>query len=74
MSRTLENATRAAHSFYSNTSVSDICDSATKIIDITLPTRGIISENLLMNLVRRRQMIEFQSYVMIITHSNDSLA
>jgi hypothetical protein len=45
MSPTLENATRAAHSFYSNASVSDIRDSVTKIIDITLSTRGIISEN-----------------------------
>jgi hypothetical protein len=44
MSPTLENATRAAHSFYLNANVSDIRDSVTKIIDITLSTRGIISE------------------------------
>jgi hypothetical protein len=31
----------------SNSSVGDIRDSTTKIIDITLPTRGIISKNLI---------------------------
>jgi hypothetical protein len=40
---TLENITRAAHSF-SNSSVGDIRDSTTKIMGITLPTRGIISD------------------------------
>jgi hypothetical protein len=45
MSPTLENTTRAAYSWYSNSSVGDIRDSTTKIIDITLPARGIISDN-----------------------------
>jgi hypothetical protein len=46
-SLTLENTTRDAHSWYSNSSVGDIRDSTTKIIDITLLTRGIISDNFL---------------------------
>jgi hypothetical protein len=45
-SLTLENTTRAAHLWYSNSSVGDIRDSTTKIIDITLPARGIISDKL----------------------------
>jgi hypothetical protein len=44
MSSTLENTTRASHSRYSNSSVGDNRDSTTKIIDITLITRGIISD------------------------------
>jgi hypothetical protein len=44
MSPTLENTTRASHSRYSNSSLGDIRYSTTKIIDITLTTRGIIND------------------------------
>lgn len=45
MSLTFANATRAAHSCFSNSSVSDICESTTKIVDTTLTTYDIINYN-----------------------------
>jgi hypothetical protein len=57
MSHTLENTTRATHSWYSNSSVSDIRDSTTKIIDITLPTRGIICEY---SAMKKKSHVEFR--------------